>query len=45
MIKLLKKIFGLKGATRYISGSSKYVVKYTAPVKNNAPVIKKKRKL
>ena len=28
-----------KGATRYISGSSKYVVKYTAPVKNNAPVI------
>ena len=28
-----------KGATRYISGSSKYVAKYTAPVKNNAPVI------
>lgn len=28
-----------KGATRYISGSSKYVVKYTAPAKNNAPVI------
>lgn len=28
-----------KGATRYISGSSKYVAKYTAPAKNNAPVI------
>ena len=28
-----------KGATRYISGSSKYVAKYTAPAKNNAPTI------
>lgn len=28
-----------KGATRYISASSKYLTKYVAPAKNNAPTI------